>query len=182
MKLPHWSIGLLLASTVIVVLVAAGQWWIMWPTRTGRKFSELIGEGRESEALRMVSPRIADSLTFLLDLSAQPTVGERFTGDLHVTIASARVIEARSWTDLLMGRQISKGNDQAISIKVRRGSIEDIQFLDSTDYVSITEYAGLWRWILSLDGDLNRRNASPRVSSHQPQGVQRRAVTAAGGE
>ena len=44
MKLPRWLMIGMLATSVLVVLVAAAAWWVAWPERTAREFMRKLAE------------------------------------------------------------------------------------------------------------------------------------------
>ena len=46
MKLPRWLVVSMLGVSVLAVVAAAGWWWITWPQRTIREFSESIVRGK----------------------------------------------------------------------------------------------------------------------------------------
>ena len=46
MKLPSWLVILMMTSSVLAVLAAAGRWWVTWPERTVRGYidQEIVWE------------------------------------------------------------------------------------------------------------------------------------------
>jgi len=66
MKLPRWSVVLLLGLTAVAVVAAVALFWITWPEKTAREFIALIGTGRFEEANRFrgLSPDQDDRLLF----------------------------------------------------------------------------------------------------------------------
>ena len=56
MKLPRWLVLAMLAASVLAPTTAAGWWWVTWPTRTIREFTELLEQGRFEEANHFLKP------------------------------------------------------------------------------------------------------------------------------
>ena len=54
MKLPRWLMFGLWTSIVLAVLTAAGWWWVTWPERTMREFTELMLAGKLDDAKLMM--------------------------------------------------------------------------------------------------------------------------------
>ena len=54
MKLPRWLVILMLSTSVLAVLVAAGWWWFTWPERTAREFVRALADGRYDDATRLM--------------------------------------------------------------------------------------------------------------------------------
>jgi hypothetical protein len=54
MKLPRWLLILMLSTSALSVLGAAGWWWITWPGRTADLFIELIKSEHPEEASKLL--------------------------------------------------------------------------------------------------------------------------------
>jgi len=54
MRLPRWLVIVLISTTVITALSFAGWWWVSWPDRTAREFTELMSAEKWEEAQRML--------------------------------------------------------------------------------------------------------------------------------
>jgi hypothetical protein len=71
MRLPRWLLIAMLTTSVFVVIVTAGGWWVTWPDRTIREFRSLINEGKFEQANSMID-EVDDSV------SAEVAISGRF--------------------------------------------------------------------------------------------------------
>lgn len=95
MKLPRWLVISLLSVSVLAVLGAAAWWWVIWPERTARKFSELLQAEKFDESNRMLN----------LDVP-EVKATSKFVFLDHPNPESIRfpILKSRTWTDYVLGR------------------------------------------------------------------------------
>ena len=115
MKLPRWLVIVMLTSSVLTPLAAAGWWWVTWPERTAREFVALVGTGRLDEAERMV--RVTPGMPFprVLLQHSRPEWNQANLGPGHRTLS-----------DLALARQdfeIPPGCH--VMLTVERGTVVD---------------------------------------------------------
>ena len=107
MKLPRWLMILMLTTSVLVPLAAAGWWWVTWPERTAREYIELLERPGESERIWFGSGR---EHTLLID---------RRVG------APEWDPQRRTLKDVLLGRQLFAGVKCDLVLKVERGMVTE---------------------------------------------------------
>lgn len=92
MKLPRWTVALMLASSVLGVL-GAGAWsWATWPERTARVFVDFMAAGRLDEVENITGPH-------------PDRAGHLVPHNLRGWTQSNLERESRSLFDVIVGRQ-----------------------------------------------------------------------------
>ena len=117
MKLPRWLVACLIATTSAVVILAVTLWWLTWPTRTMREFTELLEQGRFDEANQFLKPpsrlriEVTDTREKViveggvpLTLTMVPSVYSPESWQSWCTLENLET-EPRSLSDILLGRQ-----------------------------------------------------------------------------
>jgi hypothetical protein len=113
MKLPRWVMLSLLGSSLSLVIVSAGWWWVTWPSRTIREFTAALERGEYDDANQFLcSPccwgtEESDSDSVLFMPGSRPARLLRYPSVVWrgwCTLENLQ-LEGRSHLDMIRGRQ-----------------------------------------------------------------------------
>lgn len=127
MKLPRWLVILMVTTSILGVLAAAGWWWVTWPERTAREFVHRLDKtdiNKNDQSWRDMVPGGGDRTGFKRLLSLYPSAA-----DEGGTIVRLR---PRSVGEIVSGKQVFFFSSDNFGFTAERGIIHGLRFYEDT--------------------------------------------------